>query len=607
MAPMPVRRRQVWLRRLDLVFGTAFRVDARLAVLALTLLLVERMLPALAALSAKALVDAVRATDGHGIALSSAALAGYIGLVVAIGFPRFVMFTTLNERTAGRIDRQLAELVTGSTGIQHYEDPEFSDRLQVVRERRQMLAEPAGTAFFALAAIVEAAITLSLLAHISPVLLLVLAPGALTLAASGLAGRRAGVAWLEASEKSRSAAYFFTLGTSARSALEVRAYAMSNWLLQQYSTAAADAARRRERGKLVAAPIIVAGQLVSVFGYFAAIFWVSLLIRDGSATAGDLVLAVLLANRAFAAVQGVAGNLTALAEVMTIASAYLWLERYIDGLRRPASRSTPEDGLPNRSVSGLQVSGLRFKYPHSTRFVLDDVTFNVPAGKVVAIVGENGAGKSTLVKILTRLYDPTDGTMLLDGVDIADVDANLWQQRVTGAFQDFLRPYLTMRQAVGIGSPATMDDSRVTDSLLKAGMQPVVANLEAGLDTQLGRSFDGGVELSGGQWQKVAIGRGFMPDAPLLVLLDEPTASLDAQSEEAIYRSFAQRAKSWADDHGAITVLVSHRFSTVHWADLILVLDEGTMVESGTHTELLELGGHYATLFDLHARQFAED
>lgn len=147
-----------------------------------------------------------------------------------------------------------------------------------------------------------------------------------------------------------------------------------------------------------------------------------------------------------------------------------------------------------------------------------------------------------MVKILTRLYDPTDGTMLLDGVDIADVDANLWQQRVTGAFQDFLRPYLTMRQAVGIGSPATMDDSRVTDSLLKAGMQPVVANLEAGLDTQLGRSFDGGVELSGGQWQKVAIGRGFMPDAPLLVLLDEPTASLDAQSEEAIYRSFAQRA-----------------------------------------------------------------
>jgi ATP-binding cassette subfamily B protein len=222
----------------------------------------------------------------------------------------------------------------------------------------------------------------------------------------------------------------------------------------------------------------------------------------------------------------------------------------------------------------------------------------------VALVGENGAGKTTLVKLLTGMYRPTDGVLRVDGVELAELALDAWRARTTATFQDHQRFALLLRETVGIGDLPRVDDrDAVLAALERAGGHELVARLPRGLDTQLGRPF-GGVELSGGQWQRLALARGLMRQDPLLIVLDEPTAALDAAAERALFERYARAARAGAAARGAITLLVTHRFSSARAADHIVVLEGGAVVETGHHDALVRAGGRYAELHALLARSY---
>jgi ATP-binding cassette subfamily B protein len=232
------------------------------------------------------------------------------------------------------------------------------------------------------------------------------------------------------------------------------------------------------------------------------------------------------------------------------------------------------------------------------------VSLRLPAGAVVALVGENGAGKSTLVKVLTGLYQPDSGQVLVDGLDAARFDSSEWWARNAGAFQDYARFELTLRETVGVGDlPRIEDPTAVGAALDRAGASTLVVEAKDGLETQLGTRWDGGTELSGGQWQKLALARGLMRPDPLVAVFDEPTAALDAHAEHALFERFAQAARD-ASERSTVTLLVSHRFSTVKMADMIVVLDGGKVRELGSHQDLMARGGMYAELYELQSKGY---
>ncbi len=272
-----------------------------------------------------------------------------------------------------------------------------------------------------------------------------------------------------------------------------------------------------------------------------------------------------------------------------------WLEDYAASL--VAHADLP---VPLQLRQGIRFDHVSFAYPGTERLVLEDVTLKLPAGAVVAIVGENGAGKTTLVKLLAKLYEPTSGVILVDGQPLARMRAGEWREHLAGAFQDFFRFELPACQSIGVGDVPRLDDKpAVVRAVERAGAEDVVARWPAGLDTQLGPTWPGGVDVSFGQWQKLALARGFMRDQPLLLVLDEPTAALDAETEHALFERYAAATRG-----PGITVLVSHRFSTVRMADLIIVLDGAHAVEAGTHEDLLAKGGQYAELYGIQAAAY---
>ena len=260
--------------------------------------------------------------------------------------------------------------------------------------------------------------------------------------------------------------------------------------------------------------------------------------------------------------------------------------------------------VPVSLRSGIRLENVSFQYPGTSRTVLDDVSLTLPSGAVIAIVGENGAGKTTLVKLLAKMYEPTAGSIFVDDVPLARMPASEWRGRLAGAFQDFFRFEFRAAHTVGLGDVPRLDDEpAVRAAIERAGAADVIAHLTSGLETQLGPTWPGGTELSFGQWQKLALARGFMRDQPLLLILDEPTAALDAETEHALFDRYAEAAHG-AGGEGRITILVSHRFSTVRMADLIVVLDGACLVEVGTHDELMAKGGQYSELYGIQAAAY---
>jgi ATP-binding cassette, subfamily B, bacterial len=286
---------------------------------------------------------------------------------------------------------------------------------------------------------------------------------------------------------------------------------------------------------------------------------------------------------------------------LDVSRRLVWLEDHA-----AAAVGTADGQVPERLAEGIRLESVGFCYPGTEKPVLDDVSVVLPAGKVIALVGENGAGKSTLVKLLCGFYTPTAGSIGVDGVDLNRIPPDEWRRRVAGAFQDFLRLEYPVRTSVGVGDlPRADDPAAVRAAAERGGLHDVLAGLPHGMDTQLGASWKDGVDLSHGQWQKTALARGFMRESNLLLVLDEPTSALDAEVEHALFERFAQAARSSGDSAtGRITLLVSHRFSTVRMADLILVLHGSRLAECGSHDELMARGGHYAELYEIQASSY---
>jgi ATP-binding cassette subfamily B protein len=271
----------------------------------------------------------------------------------------------------------------------------------------------------------------------------------------------------------------------------------------------------------------------------------------------------------------------------------LWLEDYV------ASQTSATEPPPNRLREGIRISGLGFTYPGAPAPSLHDVDLFFPAGGTVALVGENGAGKTTLVKLLSGMYRPTVGSIAVDGHELAEMDVISWRARTSATFQDYVSYQMRLGDGVGVGDlPELSNHAVVNDAIARADATKVVDVLPDGIDTVVG-PYVGGRGLSGGQWQRLALARGLMRPDPLLMVLDEPTASLDALSEATLFRRYRAAASDLGARHGTITVLVSHRFSTVNMADLIVVFEGGRVVASGTHETLVAEGGLYAELYQL--------
>jgi ATP-binding cassette subfamily B protein len=257
-------------------------------------------------------------------------------------------------------------------------------------------------------------------------------------------------------------------------------------------------------------------------------------------------------------------------------------------------------GAPPGAERGIRLVDVSFRYPGQEKWVLRHVNLFIPEGQSVAIVGQNGAGKTTLIKLVSRLYEPTDGRIFLDGKDLRDWDRAALLRRFGVVFQDFNQYQLKFRENVGVGAVQHLEDeSRIVRAADQGGAAPVLAGLPQGIETPLGRWFQDGAELSGGQWQKIALARGFMREDADILVLDEPTAALDAEAEHAVFERFQQLTKD------RTTIIISHRFPTVRMADRILVVENGVIAEDGTHAELVAAGKTYARLYELQARGYA--
>ena len=340
-------------------------------------------------------------------------------------------------------------------------------------------------------------------------------------------------------------------------------------------------------------------------GYVGAVVFVARTLHE---TAGQVLLVLAAGSRLSAYIGATVGEIGFLRGVWLDGSRRLaWLEDYAAAFGENADAPVPE-----RLTQGIRLEHVCFSYPGTARRALEDVNLELAPGTVVAIVGENGAGKSTLVKLLCRMYQPDEGRILIDGADLARMPVDQWRSRLAGAFQDFFRFEFRARHTIGVGDLPRLDDEpAVVAAVGRAGAGDVIERLLAGLETQLGSSWPEGVEVSFGQWQKLALARAFMRDRPLVLVLDEPTAALDAETEHALFERYAAAARRGRSGGGGaespdgrITILVSHRFSTVRMADLIVVLDGARVVEVGTHDALLAKGGSYAELYGIQAAAY---
>lgn len=344
--------------------------------------------------------------------------------------------------------------------------------------------------------------------------------------------------------------------------------------------------------------------LVGTGAFYACYVAMAVAAATGRLSLGDMTFYVVAFRQGQQAFQSILSGVGGMYEhnlYMSNLFQYLSIPTSADAVReRPAPDASLEAaGAEEPAERGIRFEGVGFRYPGQERWALRGLDLFIPRGQSLALVGHNGAGKTTLIKLLTRLYEPTEGRILLDGRDLRDWDAEALRGRVGVVFQDFNQYQLKLRENVGFGSVKNIEDEpRVARAVEHGGATEVVKALSSGLDTQLGRWFKDGAELSGGQWQKIALARAFMREEADILVLDEPTAALDAEAEHAVFERFRELSE------GRTTIVISHRFPTVRMADRIIVLDGGAIVEEGTHGDLIARGGRYAHLFSLQAEGY---
>jgi len=531
-----------------------------------------------------------------------------VGLVAALFTLSWALTVAGATQGSGLTDRMLvflsariATLVNRVPGISHLERPDYLLELDQLEQQRRMLASGPQQALTLAQILAQTLGIVILLGLVYPPLALLPLAGL-----PPFLGDRRSVALRQRSDAAlapqrRLAGALFTISSTAAPAKELRVFGLRDELPARHAALSAQLRKATTRAAVRGASWSGAGWIVYALAFAGAIALIALRTAHHEASPGQVVLAVSLLRRAQLSVSRVSDAIGKLLTSADAAGHLIWLE---DHAEREAI-SAGGHPAPARLDHGIELRGVSFTYPGTEHEVLRELDAFLPAGCTVAIVGENGAGKSTLVKLLTGMYQPTAGTLLVEGVPLSELDLASWRERSSAVFQDHARYELLAAQAVGVGSLPSVDDRpAVGVAMERAGAAGLTAELPAGLETPLGRSFRNGHSISDGQWQKLALARGMMRREPLLLILDEPTASLDAPTESALFDRYVQASREAGASVGAITLLISHRFSTVRTADLILVLDGGVVAERGDHASLIAMGGLYAELFELQARAY---
>lgn len=500
----------------------------------------------------------------------------------------------LQLRLTHRIQRNIIDRAS-SLDLSFYESPEFYDKLQ--RAQLEVGFRPLSTLRSAVGGISTVAALSSYVVvlttldwWLAPMVFLFAAPGFLVETKYGRLGylivhRR--------TPEERVRSYFEEILTSNRHAKEVRLFELAEYLVGRWQ-ALFDSFYRKDidhaRRSMIAELAATLSQTVAWIGF--NVFVIYRAITDPSVTIGSFVMYTQAMERS-------SGSASALFNhVADLYNNSLYVRNLFEFLEQRPTIVAPQNSVavPTPFRRGITFDEVGFAYPGTEVQVIQDVSFTICPGERIAIVGENGAGKTTLIKLLARLYDCTNGRILVDGVDIRNLDPIEWRRHIGVIFQDYIRYHLTARENVGFGQIDSVDDiERISAAATLSDASGIVSRLEQGWETMLGKRFDKGTELSGGEWQRIALARAFLKDAQILVL-DEPTSSLDAKREHEVYVRFNDLTR------GKTTILISHRFSTVRAVDRILVIERGRIIENGSHAELLNLHGRYADMFDLQAR-----
>lgn len=501
------------------------------------------------------------------------------------------------DRVAVALEGHVARLQASVSTIAHHERPEYLNRLAMLRDQVFVLDHMYMSLFTTCGWILRLGVTVALLISVHPALALLAVFALPTVLASGWRPGVERAVEERAAPANRLARHLFNLATTAPPGKEVRVMRIGDRLVQQRREAWERWYEPVAKARWTSAAWHMLAWAIFALAYIGAVIFISF---RPAITAGAVLLVLAAGSRLSAYIGATVGEIGFLRGFWLEGSRRMaWLEDYAASLAETANQSAP-----GRLTRGIRLEDLSFAYPGTARRVLENVNLELKAGSVVAIVGENGAGKTTLVKLLSRMYQPDQGRILVDEVDLARIPSEEWRSRLAGAFQDFYRFEFRARHTVGVGDMPRLDDQpAVSMAVGRAGAEDVVERLPSGLETQLGVTWPGGTEVSFGQWQKLALARGFMRDHPLLLVLDEPTAALDAETEHALFERYSAAARNGAED-GRITILVSHRFSTVRMADQIIVLDAARVSETGTHEELMEKGGQYAELYGIQAAAY---
>jgi ATP-binding cassette subfamily B protein len=622
-----LRQRRIALRYLPQFFGLIWRVSPAMTTASVVLRLVRAAVPASMLYVGKLLVDEIVRllnTSPHDwsalLGSDASRLGWYIGLELALTLASDV----LNRATA-LVDSLLGDRVANETSVrlmQHastldvamFEDAEFYDKLEKARRQTTSRITLMSQTLAQVQDLVSMLLLASGLVMFAPWLLVVLVltviPG--FLAESQFNARTYSLmnSW---TPKRRELDYLRYTGASDETAKEVKIFGLSAFLTERYKTLSE--VYYRDNRALAIQRALWGGVLAAVatLGYYGAYLFIVLKTVQGSISLGDMTF---LAG----SFRGLRGSLeTVLGRFASIAESALYLKdlfefftlkpRIVRESRGNAHAAAPS--IPRPVREGFVFDNVGFRYANAEQWSLRNISFTLHAGEKLALVGENGAGKTTLVKLMARLYDPSEGRILLDGRDLREYDPSELRNEIGVIFQDFVRYQMNARTNIAVGRISEQSDlARIDRAAAQSLADSVIATLPQGYDHLVGRRFAGGTELSGGQWQKIALARAYMRDAQLLIL-DEPTAALDARAEYEIFQRFAELTA------GKTAVLISHRFSTVRMADRIAVLGRSsddassaaasngsTLLELGSHEDLIALGGRYAELFRLQAKGY---
>jgi ATP-binding cassette subfamily B protein len=591
------------VRGLPKVAKLTWQASPAMSIAILASTLVGGLTPTVTAYIAKLLLDSVvAAVAGHG---STGRIVGIS--IFQLGILTFTAVSTALTNVAQQLLQERMTLTIRHQVMDHASKLDLaffegSESYDLLRQASQEAPSRPVSMMSSALSLVRTAITFAsmivLLVSVSPLLALVvlIAPIPAFVSQSKY-GARAFMLALYVSPVRRRMEYLSSLVTTDTYAKETKVFGLGPYLVDRFRRLGQTYYTRERQLTTTRNLVGTAWSMLSTLAGAGIALYIALEAVSGRLTIGDLALYTSAATAVQSSVQGLFSGFSGMYE------NNLYLDTLYQFLATKPQITAPEKPrpLPEPVRGHVRFDEVSLSYPGSDERALDGVSFEIRPGETVAVVGRNGAGKSTLIKLLCRLYDPTEGRILLDGVDVREFDPEELRTRMSAMFQDYVTYQGTAAENIGLGQLAALEDrARIEESARRAGAAERIERLPSGFDSPLGRWFDQGVSLSGGEWQKIALARAFMRDAPILIL-DEPTSALDAQAEHDLF------ARLRALAHGRTTLYISHRFSTVRQAEKILLLDQGKLAEHGTHEELMALGGNYAELFTLQAAAYLDD